>query len=520
MRSCRQLHWWRAALLQLLLPVLLSLTGSVQGGPPPDGIDITPFHPLMLSNSSSASWQLLSTPSSPSPWPPLSLSEHPVARYGHSAVSTPTALIITHGYYYDQQHSSAVWLSDTWSFSYSSQSWQLLHPHCNDSGVAANSCPSARFAATATLHDDGLYLYGGDDGGNSAGTTTYTYHLLSDLWLLDPHSPQPTWSLVPTVLTPSALLLAGFVSSSALASVHSIPHAQHTACLLSIAQSSHLLVFGGLTARRLDDEEDSAGSQLVAASNQLWAVPLGHAAEDKEWRYFPCTDAPKERFGHAMTAALHSSSSPLDFSLFVYGGFRRGHVNYGDLWQLQLQDWTRPSLRCSWTLLSTTSDSASAAFSTIGPNPRGYASLVASATFLLVFAGSHCSPGCVCSHETWAWDVQQRAWSSPPLLTSALPQGRYKHSGVVKEEGQGVLELAVFGGESYHPQKYHADVWLLRYDHHHTSQWTLFGAGGPLWPMQTASPLLLLSVPLFFVFLLLFVFFRRTRRMRSRTKVR
>ena len=434
-------------------------------------------------------------------------------------MSSPTALVITHGYYYDHQHSTAVWLSDTWAFSHASQQWTNLHPHCNDSGVASLNCPAARFGATATLHDNSLYLYGGDDGGNSAGASSYTYNLLSDLWLLPLHSSQPTWSMVATQITPSALLHAGYVSSSLLASIHSLPHAQHTACLLSTPRSNHLLVFGGMTPRRTEDKEDTAGSDVIAASHQLWAVDLAGPAEEREWRQLQCGPSPGERFGHAMTTALQSSSSFV-LTLFAYGGFRRGQGNYGDLWRLQLQDWSTASMHCSWTLLSTTTDRTSESFSAVGPYPRGYASLAATSTLLLLFAGALCSPGCVCSHETWAWDLTQCAWSSPTLLTTALPQGRYKQTAVVRavEEGDGVVELAVFGGESYHPQMYHADVWLLRYDHWHRRQWTHLAGAEWLWnlaPTSSLPALLLPSLPLFLL-LLLFLLFRHKRRMRVR----
>ena len=419
----------------------------------------------MLSNSSSGEWHLL-FPGPSSSNDPL----QPAARYGHSAASTPDALLVTHGYYYNHTQKQAFWLSDSWSFSYYERRWTQLSPHCSDALV----CPCARFGASAVLSDNILFLYGGDDGGNSRGERSYTYTLLADLWKMSLRVRPYRWALVSTVVPNAALTAAGFVASLLMAS-QSVPHAQHGAALVVDDWSRQLLVFGGMVPRRAGDTEDSAGSEHVAASNQLWALELS-AMTDGVWRHLQCMNPPPMRFGHAMSGAITSALSVgVVHTLFMHGGFRRGHGNYGDLWQLRL--FSPSSTRCSWTLLSTVTDQAHPAYSRVGPYPRGYASLAATSTFLLLFGGSYCSPGCVCSHETWTWDLRDHEWSSPLLRSTPaqLPQGRYKHTGAVsrEEDNGGVVELVVFGGESYHPQRYHADVWLLVYDHsNHSSWWT------------------------------------------------
>ena len=305
-----------------------------------------------------------------------------------------------------------------------------------------------------------------------------------------PHPPH-VWVEVPTAVSPSSLRFAGFVAPTLLP-LPSLPHAQHTACLLP-SDPPHLLVFGGMTPRPMNDTVDSAGGKDVAATNQLWVVALQESANSpSEWRELRCPSPPDIRFGHSMTSALSVPSPGVGFSVWVYGGFRRGHGNYGDLWRLHTPASPSPQ-SCTWTLLSSVSTSSSPP-SSVGPYPRGYASLIATAAFLVLFAGSHCSPGCVCSHETWVWDLHSHQWSSPPLLSADIPQGRYKHTGVVRGVDEaGVVDVVAFGGESYQPQKYHADVWMLRYDHwRKPSQWLPWTSASPNTPSSsTPSP----SVP-------------------------
>lgn len=49
-------------------------------------------------------------------------------RYSHAAVVIGSQMIVSHGYYYDQDSFSAVWLADTWAMSLDPPySWQKLH---------------------------------------------------------------------------------------------------------------------------------------------------------------------------------------------------------------------------------------------------------------------------------------------------------------------------------------------------------------------------------------------------------
>ena len=494
--------WW--LLYTSLLSLLATSTLCLSDDPPPLGFDVTPFHPSLPSNVSSATWQLLR---------PALFSPTPVHRYGHSSLSTSSILVITHGYYFDHAAHSAVWLSDTWTFSYSSHLWTRIHPPCPpSSSPSPPDCPSGRFGATATAHDGHLLLYGGDDGGHPLGVASYSPSLLSDIWRL-PLSPPHHWSRLSTSVSTAAILVAGFPASAALAQ-HGIPHAQHTAAALQGQAGAALLVFAGMTPRQDGDAEDTAGGEGVAASDQLWLLPLIAIDASVEWQRLPCNAGPDGRFGHAMTAAvptLTPTGAPQS-ALYVYGGFRRGRGNYGDLWRLLLSD--PPSQGCEWTRLSAVEPSASAAAPVLGPYPRGYASLVAGEGYVLLFGGAYCAPGCVCSQETWAWDLQLQRWATPALLTAEAPQGRYKHSGVMRGvDEQGMVEVVVFGGESYHPQKYHADVWLLRYDHWqlgHLLQWRL--------SFDWLSPASLGALTLLVTCLLLLLVAHHRRRSRRATK--
>ena len=122
---------WVRVFLLVLDTFALCRTAS-----PPLGLDLTPYAASLLSNHSSAIWlPLIPNPSSaslPSPSP----------RYGHSSLSTPTSLIITHGYLFSHTTHTPIWLSDTWAFSYPTLTWSLLHGPC-EGGVG----PIARFGA-------------------------------------------------------------------------------------------------------------------------------------------------------------------------------------------------------------------------------------------------------------------------------------------------------------------------------------------------------------------------------------
>ena len=194
-------------------------------------------------------------------------------------------------------------------------------------------------------------------------------------------------------------------------------------------------------------------------------------------------------------AGIEQSGESYD-ALFVYGGFVRGQPNFDDLWRLSLPH--DDPTRCEWLLLSPHEQDR------VLPKSRGYATMLASQHFLLLFGGSHCAPGCECSHELWAFDVMRREWSSPQLVSSEQPQGRYKHTAVVAWTGEAAQHSAdctavyVFGGESYKPQKYHRDVWRLQYSHvgdGHTcaSAWQALLGERSVWEVTSWSIVLLLA---------------------------
>ena len=281
--------------LPLLLPLLtflsLLLPSLTANDSNHHSLDITPVSAGIHSANTTASWSLLSSPST----------FLPTARYGHSSIALPSAILISHGYQYDHSTSSPVWLSDSWSFSLTTHRWHQLLPQCTDRQVVGGVCPCARMGAT--LVDDGerAYLYGGDDGGASRGQSSYTYNLFADLWSLplaaleaavaDESSSAVQWQLEGTSVDSAVLSAIGYPASSS-AAAGSVAHAQHTAHVRRrVADgASDLLVFGGMVPRagETDTAADTTNDPSIVASSALWRLSLSPPSA-RQWQLMSCS---------------------------------------------------------------------------------------------------------------------------------------------------------------------------------------------------------------------------------------
>jgi len=480
--------------LTSLSPLLPTVTGTES---PHHTLDITPASPTAVSANTSAAWSLLSSPST----------FLPTARYGHASIALPSSILVTHGYQYDHTTATPLWLSDTYSFSLSWHQWRQVLPPCTERQVVGGVCPCARMGAVLVVAGERAYMYGGDDGGASRGASSYTYNLFGDLWSLplaaldadvaDDAAPAVRWQLEETIVDSTALTALGYASSTAETAV-SVAHAQHAAYVRRLASgTSELLVFGGMVPRAGDNHTstDGTGDNFVKATNTVWRLPLSPSPH-RQWQLLSCSgSAPAARYGHSMAGVEQSGVGNAALSvLYVYGGFVRNQPNFNDLHCLTLPH-DQPT-HCEWQQLTPGS---------VQPTSRGYATMLASQRFLLLFGGSHCAPGCECSHELWTFDTERHEWSSPQLLSLEQPQGRYKHTAVGEwQAGRkaglgGCMTMYVFGGESYKPQKYHSDVWRLRYSHMgggHAceSVWEVVLGERTVWEVTAWSIVLLLAV--------------------------
>ena len=480
-------------LLRLLALLPLSLLASAHG----NTLDITPASSAAFSANSTAAWSLLPSPST----------FVPTARYGHVSIGLPSAVVVSHGYQYDHSASRPLWLSDTWSFSLATRQWHQALPTCTERQVVSGACPCARMGAVLVVAGERAYLHGGDDGGASRGASSYAYNLFADLWSIplsalaadtaDAPSQPARWQLEPTTVDSAALAAVGQFSDDS-ASATGVPHAQHTGYVRrGVGGTIELIVFGGMTPQASNDSAGTADASVVA-TNTVWRLPLT-TPTTRQWQLMSCSGrAPGARYGHSM-AGLERSAESGD-AVYVYGGFVRGEPNLDDLWRLSLpRDRTA---HCEWLQLSPPQQQQQQGG--VQPASRGYATLLADELFVLMFGGSHCAPGCECSHELWAFDLTLREWSTPQLVSSEQPQARYKHTAVAawpseagRDAGDGVTAY-VFGGESYQPQKYHSDVWRLRYSHSGGRSidgvWEMLLSGTPLWDVVVGSVVLLLAV--------------------------
>ena len=450
-------------ILLLLTFLLLQLPALIATESLPHTLDISPPSSINASANTSVAWSLL-----------LSRSTFlPTARYGHSSIGLSYSIAVTHGYQFDHSTSTPLWLSDTWSYSLSNHQWRQVFPPCTERQVVGGVCPCGRMGAVWVVDGERAYMYGGDDGGASRGQSSYAYNLFADLWSVplsslaadatDSSAPAGRWQHENTSVDSWALSALGY-SVQASASAASVAHAQHSAYVRRVKNgTSEIVVFGGMIPRARDNHTtaDSTADASVMATNTVWRLPLS-APADRQWQLMSCNGgAPAARYGHTMAGVEQSADS--HDAVYVYGGFARGKPNFGDLWRLLLPH-NQPT-HCEWLLLSPPEQHSQQ------PTARGYATMLASQRFVLMFGGSHCAPGCECSREVWAFDVVLHEWIHPQLVSTEQPQARYKHTAVTAWMGEAersagaCMTVYVFGGESYKPQKYHSDVWRLRYSH-------------------------------------------------------
>jgi len=259
--------------------------------------------------------------------------------------------------------------------------------------------PSARYSASAVLHDGALWMYGGDDGGHKTSMFNYIFQAWFDeLWRFDLTS--YVWNKVEykSATSPSKRAL-------------------HTA----VAIGRHMYVYGGL---------ELADTWRFNFDTSSWELLIPKPADDDETH-------PGRR--HAF-----SSAAPTADGFYIFGGCRhvRGKkpLAFNDLWFYSVAS-------NAWSRLAPTNGLPS-------PSPRSHLSLVAlTSQQVLLYGGALCIPGCTCHGDTWLWDTRAKTWTE--LNTSDTPIHRYRQSLVVHQR-EGAVYL--FGGESYRPYMYHNAV--------------------------------------------------------------
>jgi N-acetylneuraminic acid mutarotase len=114
---------------------------------------------------------------------------HPSVRYSASVVLHEGQVVVTHGYFYDHDSRKPAWQSDAWVYKVRDNKWQRVHRG------EKHGAPSARYSASAVVHDGGLYMFGGDDGGHKQSMNNYIFKAwFNELWRFD--LSRYTWSAV------------------------------------------------------------------------------------------------------------------------------------------------------------------------------------------------------------------------------------------------------------------------------------------------------------------------------------
>lgn len=379
----------------------------------------------------------------------------PALRYAHVSVATDRALIVSHGYHYALGGGGgATWLSDTWSFCLDSHRWRRLHAHISHPALG----PVARYAAVGVLVAGDLFMHGGDDGGNAQRLPSYKHSIYGDLWrFVLRRSSMHSHALHSWVRVRSVVAASPFGHASHLPPMlhprlprDDLYRSQHAAVLVPLGSQHEL--------HRLDSDQERDGSRepltaptpYLFASHGLATYPRDSASpaaaagdllssseydvvdgdelfvfsfRSRRWRQVRTTAPPPPRFGHALVyvpeharAAGGDSQTELAQadqprgSIFLYGGLSRSGLNHGDLWSLSLHSsidadgTTRPAF--VWAVLHV----AYAAGSSASPGRRGYHSFLYTPDRRLhLFGGARCEPGCVCSAESWLFDLDQYA---------------------------------------------------------------------------------------------------------------
>lgn len=143
--------------------------------------------------------------------------EVPSVRYGHTAVLHQRQMVVTHGYFFSEDR-GACFLDDTWALDvdyddsagdkHADKPWTLLssrkpsrHREPGNSSASTmggnesrypcigNSIPPARFHHSSVVHDGGMIMFGGTDGGqrNSRDGSPCSFSFgpvaeMSDIW--------------------------------------------------------------------------------------------------------------------------------------------------------------------------------------------------------------------------------------------------------------------------------------------------------------------------------------------------
>ena len=399
----------------------------------------------------------------------------PALRYAHVAVASDRALLVSHGYHYALSGGGATWLSDTWRFEFDSRRWMRLHDHIPHPAVG----PVARYAAIGVLVGGDLFMHGGDDGGNAEKVPSYKHAIYGDLWRFILHRsshhahPMHTWVRVRSVVAASPFGIAAHVP----AMLHprmprdDLYRSQHAAVMVPLGSkhqlhqadsereregggggggsagrhspltgpAPYLFVSHGLTTYPRDSDSASAAAAAAGGSGARTGDAPEYDVLDgdelfvfsfrtKVWRQVRTSAPPLPRFGHALVYVPHREGGESQAesweedqprgSIFLYGGLSRSGVNHGDMWSLSLQSSVdtdgavRPAF--VWTLLHVSYPAGSSA----SPGRRGYHSFFYTPDHRLhLFGGARCEPGCVCSAESWLFDLQQyasraAAWSA------------------------------------------------------------------------------------------------------------
>lgn len=319
-------------------------------------------------------------------------------RYSHTAAVFEDQMIVTHGYFYNRnaKPSQPAWLHDTWSFSFKSGRWSILHD-------GKKGAPSPRYGHSTFMHDGGMYIFGGDDGDHKASPTNYRSHHFNDVWRFDMAA--RTWQEI----------------KPAAGSPVPAPRSLHGSGLVG----NSFVVYGGL------------------GHNDTWSFDLSTATWSKH----------EIRTHQAHPGTRYASSyAAVGDKLYIFGGARRGGFPIDDLWSFE------PATGL-WTRLSVTAEAQTKLVEDkLWPPGRSYGSLAAATTLagapaLVLYGGANCTRGCQCKGDSWVYDIAARSFSFVEVSTDALPIARYRQSLVDYNS-----KLYVFGGESYKPYMYHNSV--------------------------------------------------------------
>eukprot|EP00798_Chlamydomonas_sp_ICE-L_P017900 gene17900-24292_t len=335
----------------------------------------------------------------------------PSIRYGHAAVSVGDDMIITHGYYYDRETSSATWLSDSWAMGLDPpHTWRQLNKGMSQEQTydayadgKKPYLPAGRFGHMAAVHNGSVYMHGGHDGGISRhGRQNYEPgYDFDEIWKLRVKT--GSWKLLDP--KPDAGNIAKGGSGS--------PGKRYLGGSAVVADK--YLTYGGLSEKQGD----------------MWALNLVTSTWELLCEEVFSTDGgPGRRVGHSLTPVDFPASTPeggRTQGVLLYGGRYIDHTGSSltsdvFFFDLSTQSWRQLALAPGSPEPRARKYHAKA--SAWIPAPGG----ASSSLMGFIIGGTITTPGLTCSAETWAFsldcDITQITWTAMPNIPAALYDSR------------------------------------------------------------------------------------------------